>query len=250
MPQFHFRQQLYELKFKLGFTLFCLVIISLCCVLGNWQLYRYHYKKNLLETYQQNKTSQPQPFLQLTGSDATLQFKQVAATGEYQNDWTVILQNKPHKNKIGYEVFTPLKMTGEKRLLLIDRGWVPEEYNHTAPAIPAVKGQVEITGEIKLLNEYQFILGNNLLAQTSPIMMQKMDVKELASVTQQEFYPFVVHLDAADKNGFVREWEITTVMPQRHLAYAVQWFLMAFALCIAYFCFCSEPVKRDDYAEK
>ena len=41
--QLGFRQQRYALRFSWGFLLLCLFFVSLFCVLGEWQLYRYHF---------------------------------------------------------------------------------------------------------------------------------------------------------------------------------------------------------------
>jgi surfeit locus 1 family protein len=242
--QFQFRQQAYRLKFKLGFLVFCAVIIGLCCFLGKWQLHRYHYKQHLLAQYEKNKILPALPFAQWNAENTVQQFQRVAVSGDYVNELTVLLQNRPYKERQGVEVITPLKIAGQKALLLVDRGWIAQDETQRLPAIGPVTSAQQISGEVKLLNEYQFILGKNILdSDAKPIVMQKIDVDELSRVTHQEFYPFILRLSADAPDGFVRDWVISTVQPERHLGYAVQWFAMAFALLIAYFCFCCEKVK-------
>jgi surfeit locus 1 family protein len=247
LPFYGYRSR-YQFKLKRGFGLLCLMIISLCCVLGNWQLHRYHYKKNLLATFQQNNQAEAIPLLRLQGVNAqATQFKPVAVSGRYRNDLTVVLQNRSYQNKMGFEVLTPLALSGEKKLIWIDRGWIPQKNNQAVPFIAAAVHPENITGTIKLLNEYQFILGNNILnANSMPRVLQKMDIKALSELTHEDYYPFILRLNPKAQDGFTRDWPLLAVMPERHLGYAVQWFVMAMALAIAYFCFCCERVKHAD----
>ena len=51
---------------------------------------------------------------------------------------------------------------------------------------------------------------------------------------QKAVYPFIIRLDKQDTYGFVREWETVSMLPARHLAYALQWFAMAFVILIIF----------------
>lgn len=252
--QFQCCRHTYLFTFRVGFLLLCLFFVALFCFLGNWQLHRYHVKKNLVLTYQQRLKAPPQSFQALSTIETNqLQFQPVSVTGTYLNHLTVLIQNQMHSGQLGFEVLTPLKMivgaTGrspDTKLLLIDRGWIPAPKNHSLPVIDPVKGINKLSGYIKL-NQYHFILGkNNLNAKTTPIILQKIDIDELSQMTQQTFYPFIVRLDPSAAHGFVRDWVISAVLPERHLGYAIQWFLMAIVLAIAYFCFAIERVKESE----
>jgi len=247
--QFHFRQQPYRFVFRMDFFLLCLFFVILFCVLGVWQVHRYQYKKTLLFTYQHRLESAPVPFSPLMlglnvsrqNADQTLQFQPVEMEGHYVNALTMLVQNQVYKGQMGVEVLTPLQIAGEKKLLLVDRGWVRKPNNDTMPSIKPISGTQRINGYIKILNEYQFILGKNIYyPSASPIVMQKIDTDEISRMTHQSFYPFILRLGDSGAAGYVRDWTIITVLPQRHMGYAVQWFLMAMVLFIAYFCFCCE----------
>jgi surfeit locus 1 family protein len=51
---------------------------------------------------------------------------------------------------------------------------------------------------------------------------------------QKKVYPFIIRLDKQDAYGFVREWAIVSMPPQRHFAYAAQWFAMAGVILILF----------------
>jgi surfeit locus 1 family protein len=231
---FRFFRQTYFFKIKLGFSLLCLFLFILCCVLGVWQLHRYALKKNLLLEQKLHLSAKP---LALVNAQH-IQFERIKVSGHYVNELTMLVQNRFYHDAPGFEVLTPLRMPHDKKLLLIDRGWVAKL---NMPKIAVVQEQQNIVGYIKLLNEYQFILGDNILQPNkTPLVLQRIDIKEISQATQQSFYPFILRMDADQAHGFVRDWIITTVTPERHMAYAVQWFFLALVLLIAHFCFCCE----------
>ena len=162
------------------------------------------------------------------------------------NELTFFLQDRMYRGQAGFEVLTPLRIKGDDKLLLIDRGWT-EKVGGEIPQLTPVKGKQSLTGYIKYVDEYQFILGNNILApEKKPLIMQKMDIKELSRATDRMFYPYVVRLDPSAANGFVREWVISVTPPERHRMYAIQWFALAIVLIIAYLSFCTEVVRGSD----
>lgn len=245
--QFQFRNKTYLFTFRLGFFLLCTFLFALTCLLGMWQLQRYHYKKTLLDTYQTRLSSAPKKFLPPNDHIENLQFQRIHIEGDYVNEFTFLQQNRFYHDKMGFEVFTPLHIPGQKKLLLIDRGWIPKSVDQVPYAIETVMGKQRLVGYIKLLDEYQFILGKNILDPSiKPLVIQKIDVDELNQITHQSFYPYIVRLDASQLHGFIRDWTIATVLPQRHMAYAVQWFALAFVLVIAYFGFCCERVENKE----
>jgi len=227
---FIWRHKQFLFRFRLGFLLLCVIFVCLFSGLGVWQLHRYHFKAALIKDYHEMATAPVVPFTATTLKE----FQHVEARGTYVNNATLLVQNRVYKDQLGFEVLTPLQIAGDTRFLLIDRGWVktPDE------AQDVVTGEQQVVGIIKYQNEYQFILGKNIMfPDKHPLVIQKIDIKDISRATKMPFYPFVVRMDEDVANGFVREWTISAVDPKRHLGYAVQWFLMAIVLVIAFFSF-------------
>jgi surfeit locus 1 family protein len=242
-PKRQFRFGQYHFHFRIGFTLLSLFFVILFCVLGVWQFQRYHFKKNLLATYDSRLKSIPKNLIPFSGSPDQWQFQHVIVQGTLDNAATMLVQNQLHEGQMGYEVLTPLKISGEKRLLLVDRGWIASNKLDSLPKIDA--NPKTLTGYIKLATESQFMLGKNIYdTQKIPLVMQKIDINELSGITQQSFFPFVLRLQTDLHDGLTQNWIISTVMPERHLGYTIQWFLMAIVLIIAYLCFCCEKIKK------
>lgn len=247
--QFQWRSHSYKISFRLGFFLLCSALFCLFCLLGVWQLHRYDFKKSLLETYHARLNGAPVPFATIKNSLESLQFQQVLMQGHYLNDQTMLVQNQFYKDQLGYNVLTPFQIEGDAKLILVDRGFIAKPQRKKKISVETVNGPQQISGYIKLLNEHAFILGKNILEKNkSPIVIQRIDTRELSQVTNHEFYPFVLRLNANMPHGYVRDWVITNASPERHMGYAVQWFLMALVLLIAYFCFCCERIES--YADE
>lgn len=226
------------------FLLLCLGFFVIFCILGTWQIHRYHYKKSLLALYQSRMAELPLPFsaaIKKAGSD--LQFQPVSLDGNYMNALTVWVQGQ-YQGQPGFEVLTPFRLINDKKLLLVDRGWIAKTTEHGLPKIALVSGRQRIAGYIKL-NEYRFILGPNILSQrVLPMVVQRIDVNELSRVMHHAFYPFVLRLNPKESNGFVRDWNVVTVVPERHLAYALQWFGLAIVIFVGYLAFSRSELPR------
>lgn len=232
-----------KIQLKLWPSVIASLVFILLITLGFWQLHRYHYKKELLTRYQKAINSKPLSFSKIN-SIQDLRFQHLTVTGHYLNDKVMLLQHRFYKSKVGFDVLTPLKIKGENKVLLINRGWIPVQRPHETPIIQPVKGVQRITGYVKILEKYHFTLGNNILDPSQwPLKMQSIDFKNLSRLTHLQFYPFVLRLDPNQPHGFVRKWKPINMIPERHLGYAVQWFTMALALVIAFFFFCR---KKED----
>lgn len=221
---------IWRFSFSKKLFLFCAFFICLFCLLGKWQLHRYYYKKTLLSTYEHGLHAAPIPLSHLSNYS---QFQAVSVKGEYLNALTVFLSNRYYQGQYGVEVLTPFKIEGEQKWLLVNRGWIKDNNNQEV-ILNKVEGPQQITGYIKWVDEYQFILGENVLKQIPHIIMQKIDLTMLSKLTRHAFYPFILRLNPAQSHGFIRDWTIATVPPQRHLAYAIQWFAMAIVVLIAF----------------
>lgn len=224
-------------RFKTHFALLCLPFFILCLALGIWQWHRYLFKKELLMSYQQSIHTAPVNLLALPTNIA---FQHVKIIGKYLNHLTMLVQNTFYKEQSGYEVLTPVQIPNEKKWLIVDRGWV----SHFQKQSDQLFGTAMlISGYIKLINEYQFILGKNILAPNQwPLVMQKINFLELQTILKHEIFPFILRLDPALPYGYIRDWTITTVEPERHLAYAIQWFSFACVILVGFTYFCCEKI--------
>lgn len=219
-------------RFKFWPTLFVLALFCLLVSLGFWQLKRYHYKKYLLQAFNLAMQAAPAPLndvIKLTHPE----FRRVQITGHYLNSKTILLANRLAEHQSGYDVITPFKIKNEKQAVLVDRGFVPAQMI-THSNIVASQHIISLTGYLKFPDKHVFILGPEILNQQFPLEVQKINIQKIEHATQLTLFPFLIRLSPDEPNGFYREWPITIMMPAQHLGYAIQWFLMALVLLIAY----------------
>ena len=73
--------------------------------------------------------------------------------------------------------------------------------------------------------------GNPLPAQTTwPKLTLHLDAAEIAADLGRPVLPRILLSDPDATSGFVREWTPNVMPPERHAAYAFQWFALAVAV--------------------
>lgn len=217
-------------------TLLAVLLEIVMFKLGFWQLRRYHEKQEILQTYQQKLKQHPiswQTFLALRNK----QFTRVKVEGFYINQKTLLLDNRWNNGKLGYEVLTPFKVRLGMKLLLVNRGWIAAPpLRSELPHLKNVDGMQQLSGYIMKPVAQGFMLGKNIEDKTLPwpLRIQQINMNEIADVTQVAFYPYILRLAPDHPTGFIRDWPLVNMTPARHLGYAIQWFVLALVLIIAY----------------
>jgi len=235
MRRFQYSQRL---AFRPGraTTLATVVLLPLLVILGAWQLQRAAQKEALLDQW---STQAALPALQvgpdelpvLRGGGAT--GRHLVVHGQWDSRWQILLDNQVFHGAVGYRLFTPLRIA-DHRAVLVDRGWLPGgPRRELAPAVLPVSGSASLDGIAapppspgplarQVIDDS---LGDGLLR------VQRLDVGILSNELGMDFEPWTLRLDAAAPDGYRREAVATPrLAPERHRAYALQWFLFAVLL--------------------
>lgn len=122
--------------------------------LGQWQWHRYEARRERAERIAAHYDAPPVPVTQVVGpGPLTLakEWTRVSATGRYAAERTLLVRNRPLDGAYGYEVLVPLRLP-DGRVLVVDRGWVPNaESAQARPDVPAApRGEVTVTGWLRL----------------------------------------------------------------------------------------------------
>ena len=68
-----------------------------------------------------------------------------------------------------------------------------------------------------------------------PRVVQQIELEQFESLLGHELLPVLLQLDPEDPHGFVRDWRpVYGVTPDKHRAYALQWYTLALVLVIIY----------------
>lgn len=227
------------MRFEKVPTLAYFAFLVLLCVLGTWQLSRSEEKRIFLEQQAQSAASdQIIPLSNQNDIDADkLRYKKTQATGYYDTAHQFLIDNQFSAGKVGYFVLTPFILKGETVGVLVNRGWLPLNPDRTVlPDVNFKDESIVVSGRINHFPSVGLKLaGAEIPTDSWPSVIQVVDVSVLAKKLAYPLLPFQIELDNNQQSGFKREWQATTVMlPEQHIAYAIQWFALAITLTILF----------------
>ncbi len=219
---------------RLASTVAVAILLPLFVVLGFWQLRRADEKVELRETAAERAREPPVDLdtTALTGMSG-LAWRPVRARGRWDAGHQVLLDNQVSDGQTGYLVFTPLRLDGSGGTVLVDRGWVPAgAYRNTRPDLRMHTERADVVGVaappppagLGSRPDVDDSLGPGVLR------VERLDPAQLAGWLGVKLLPVTIRLDPAAPDGYRREWRMPGFGPQRHIAYAVQWFLFALIL--------------------
>ncbi|HVV67438.1 MAG TPA: SURF1 family protein [Gammaproteobacteria bacterium] len=225
----------YHFKPRWSLTLATVVLLALFILLGCWQLRRAAEKNQLTQLYQSRAQAAPLPLHQLP-TNTDLRYYPIIVSGYYDNAHSILLDNKIHEHRVGYEVITPMIVANEKKAVLINRGWIPGgQDRRQLPVLTSVPGPQTVRGVIYISPGKPFTLGKSIETVGQwPLRLQNLDFPAITNALHQPVYPWVVLLNADENNGFVRNWQAISSPAQKHVGYAVQWFTFAGVLIIIF----------------
>jgi len=226
-------------------TLATLILLPILVNLGLWQLDRADEKRTILAEYHE-RMQKPALMINDSLKDAVrLQYRKVIAGGVFDHDHQFLLDNRVHEGRVGYQVFTPLFITGSKVAVLVNRGWIPmgRDREHL-PGIPTPDEEVSIHGTAGIASDSVFELDYDVAYSIGwPKVVQQVNPEDFAHMLHYPVLPFIVLQDENDAHGFARQWKAVSMSPERHTSYAVQWFALAAALVIIYLVVNIKPIN-------
>ena len=216
------------MSYRVKLSLLVALLLPLLIKLGFWQLSRHQEK---LELEQALSERQSLPALKL--SEVSLypdpMYLPVNVSGRFAKDLSFYLDNQVHKGQAGYDLIMPF-VTSEGAWLLVNRGWLPGGSRETLPEITTPEGIVELTGNLYRLLGAPFVLGDDVWSSEWPKRIQAVNFEKMAAAVQQSLPFYILRLKEDQPGTYqVRPLEMKTTS-QKHLGYAIQWFLMALVL--------------------
>ncbi|TAL65122.1 MAG: SURF1 family protein [Legionella sp.] len=208
------------------------LFLGLFINLGIWQLQRAEEKRLMVAA---QATQEKQKATVWTGTEELPSaYKNIRLKGHYLPE-IFFLDNQHQQHQWGYNVLSPLKLA-DGNVVIIDRGWVAGDPSRKVlPKVNFPQGFLNLQGSVYYPSAKQWVLGPEMEKKENKVMViERIDVKLLSQILQKKVYPFIIRLDKQDPYGFVREWKIVSMSPERHLGYALQWFAMALVILIIF----------------
>lgn len=227
-------------KFNWKSALFVAVFLPATISLGFWQLDRADEKRQLIEKHQRLVDSSPVDIHSVAGL-ALENYTPVTVSGHFLPK-PFLLDNQVLNGQVGYEVVQPLRLPNSD-ILFVSRGFVAGNLDRRLlPSIKTPDFSVSIQGYA-----YQPTI-NPLLDEDVqsysgewPVRVQSLKVINLYNhwaKTDSVDAPFlsssIIRLAEDSAYSFESHWMLVNNSPEKHIAYAVQWFAMAGLLLLLF----------------
>lgn len=215
-------------------TLAALLGLGTTAALGRWQLHRAAEKEALQARIDERGQLPVLDALSLQGTpdaDALL-YRRAEAVGEWVPERTVFLDNRPMDGRAGFYVVTPLRLQGSATVLLVQRGWVPRDFEDRTrvPRIDTPAGLVRVAGHIVPPPSKLYELG---AAESGPIR-QNLDLAQFRTETGLALAAVSLQQSGAMADGLARDWPKISTGVERHYGYAFQWFGLSALIAALY----------------
>ena len=206
-------------------TAAALLTAALTFSLGQWQLGRAAQKLALQASLDQKKNLPAWVNADIVASTrdaAELLDQRIVLSGRWLADKTVYLDNRPMNAKPGFWVVTPLLLTGSDKVVLVQRGWIPRNFEDRTALAPIETPEiiVSLLGRMAPAPAKLYAFKG---ADTGRIR-QNLDMPVFAAETGLPLIPaLVIQIDPASE-GLQRDWAAPNIGVDKHYGYAFQWF--------------------------
>jgi surfeit locus 1 family protein len=212
--------------------------VALALSLGFWQMRRAEQKLSLEAAISDKKSL---PALENTAliaieNIANEYHNPVQLKGRWLHAHTVFLDNRQMNARQGFYVLTPLKLSGSELAIVVQRGWVPRDFQDRTrlPTLPESDAEVTVQGRLAPPPAKLYELagtGSGAIRQNLDLEAYAAEIRQrlvLASVVQ------TAPTDAQDAQALQRNWPQATSGVDRHHGYAAQWFALAALIATLY----------------
>lgn len=220
-----------------------LLLLYVLVALGFWQLGRAEQKRQIVE---QVNFANRQPPISIYEPDQLIYqaHKKVLLTGKYLGDKQFIYDNQTANGVAGYYVLTPFQIKNSPEIVLVNRGFIAWGNKRTIADISLGKQLRTIQAKVDIPIK-RFELKPSKLGSHFPLVIQSLDLPLMAMVLKTPLIPVIMQLDSAQTDGYLRQWRpFYGISADKHTAYAVQWFAMAFALFLIALFLLTKTIKK------
>lgn len=214
-------------------TIITLVAVFTMCALGFWQIQRAQEKTVRLAQIEKRQSSDPLSLEALLSMPNDLRDLPFNAFGALNTEKYFLLDNRLESGKVGYHVLAPL--VTNQGVLLVNFGWVAATRRRDVlPEIDLPSMQLRVNGKSQIPFRNPMVSETAQVGEPWPMVIQAVDLDKLSKFSGKSLLPIVMQLDSDHSDGFVRNWKAVVMAPEKHYAYALQWFGLAVACIFIY----------------
>lgn len=222
-------------NFNWKLLIFVVIFFPTTLRLGFWQLDRAEQKRVKASEFEQLQQQQAVDLLHLQPTQWQ-NYLPAKVMGRFRDE-IFLLDNQVYQGKFGYEVIQAVDVLSSGAVLLVSRGFIGGSLDRNVlPEIKTPKLEVLLVGYL-----YQPLasveLAENTLIEQYPQVIQSPAAEKLYKHIHKSdriAHPFLLRLTDESPYAYKAHWQIINVTPEKHLGYAVQWFLMAGVLVVMF----------------
>lgn len=223
-------------RFKTGYRRLLVVIalVLLCLGMARLQLWRAETRGERFERQQAALISTPITLSPQSREREQLLDRAALARGRWLPGKTVFLDNKIYRSRPGYQVLTPLQLSGSETVVLVNRGWIPApRLRSEIPSIVSPTTELTVSGVTRSFETRTFELQ---AGQPQGVVWQHVCEADYRRISGLDALPVILFQTGGNFDGLVRDWDSPENPANRHYGYALMW--LVFALIAAgYGCF-------------
>ena len=209
-------------------TLVVALLLPLLVCLGFWQLSRGAEKSALLQNYADRRAAAPMASteLQYTTDPA---FRRVRLHGQFDAEHSLLLDNSQRNGRVGVELLQPFHDQATGLWLLVNRGWLPWPERRIPPQFKTPAEAVSLDAWVYVSPGATFQLHADPTTSTWPKLITAVEPASLWRTLNREGFAYELRAETSPAT-YQADWPVVAMGPEKHIAYAVQWFAMAIAL--------------------
>ncbi|MFT7558349.1 MAG: surfeit locus 1 family protein [Flavobacteriales bacterium] len=196
---------------------------------GFWQLSRADEKQTIVDNW---STQQALPAKAIDKSVVANSYQRLWVRGQYDSERYWLLEGQTYRGRLGYQVIMPFT-SEDGRWFLVKRGWVAAAmHREELPVLKTPTGLIDITVFARSIELSPLLDERNNPLKAWPHRIVSLDSVFMSEQYGNNFDKALLQLDSADSSAFDIIWQPINMPPEKHIAYAVQWFSMALILAL------------------
>lgn len=214
-------------------TLLVTCTVLMLLRLGWWQLERAQEKQVRLAQLTERQGQPAYSLQDINRLDVDVRDFPLQVTGTLDVNRPMLWDNRIKDGRVGYEVIAMLQTKDGN--LAVNLGWLPADPDRRLLPIIALPDQLRHYRGVVIVPS-----SNPLIREVAepftgwPRRVQQPDLKMMAERWGVSLLPFMMQVFAPQELGLENNWHPVVMPPEKHLAYAAQWFGLAAACMLIY----------------
>ena len=228
------------MKFRPFFWLTIVTLPALLMLigLGSWQLQRLQWKNDLISSFEARSTADAITIPAANAELDDLEFRNLALYGVFQHDKETFLTGRTYEGNAGFHVVTPL-LLDDGRTILINRGWVSEDYRNPAKrTFSQIDGKASVTGILRRPGVKGYFVPENQPENGFWFTLVPSEINQhlaLGDAAIDQFYADALRTSDVVTLPIAAKTKLN--LRNAHLSYAMTWYGIALSLIGVYLAF-------------